>query len=168
MVCIPYSLFPLFLELISLWTLYLVCPSLKEVEILFLFLKMAHFISCHEWWCFTSGQSFLKDVVRLHVLPRTIVLDRDTKFLGHFWMSLWSRLGTRLLFSSTCHLQMDEQTKVEDWIPHVEFAYNRVFNCTTSYSPFKLAYSFNLLSPLDLLPLPILPNCVNDEGLFKA
>ncbi|RDY03320.1 hypothetical protein CR513_13101, partial [Mucuna pruriens] len=109
MVYIPHSLFPLFLELISLWTLYLVCPSLKE-----------------------------------------------------------SRLGTKLLFSTTYHPQTDEQTKVEDWIPHVEFAYNRVFNCTTSYSPFKLAYSFNLLSPLDLLPLPILPNCVNDEGLSKA
>ncbi|RDY13206.1 hypothetical protein CR513_01907, partial [Mucuna pruriens] len=83
---------------------------------------------------------------------------------------------------------MDEQTKVvnrtlgqhlrcfvenslrdwEDWIPHVEFAYNKVFNSTTSYSLFKLAYGFNLLSPLDLLPLPILPNCVIDEWLSKA
>ncbi|RDY04989.1 hypothetical protein CR513_11219, partial [Mucuna pruriens] len=56
----------------------------------------------------------------------------------------------------------------EDWIPHFEFAYNRVFNSNISYSPFELTYGFNPLPILDLFPLPILPNCVNDEGIFKA
>ncbi|RDX96980.1 hypothetical protein CR513_20310, partial [Mucuna pruriens] len=82
--------------------------------------------------------------------------------------SLWSRLGTKLLFPITCHPQMDGQTKVENWIPHVEFSFNRVFNSTTSYSPFELAYGFNLVPPLDLFPLPIMRNCVNGEGLSKA
>ncbi|RDX78251.1 hypothetical protein CR513_41501, partial [Mucuna pruriens] len=44
----------------------------------------------------------------------------------------------------------------------------KVFNSITSYSPFELAYDFNPLSPLDLFPLPILPNYANDEGLSKA
>ncbi|RDX99820.1 hypothetical protein CR513_17061, partial [Mucuna pruriens] len=96
----------------------------------------------------------------------------------------WSRLDTKLLFSTTYHPQTNGQTKVvnrtlgqvlrcfvkkslrdwEDWIPRVEFAYNKVFNSTTSYSPFELAYGFNLLSSLNLFPLLILPKCANDEG----
>ncbi|RDY05022.1 hypothetical protein CR513_11185, partial [Mucuna pruriens] len=47
---------------------------------------------------------FFMEVVRLHGLLKTIVLDRDSKFLGHFWRSLWSKLGTKLLFSTTYHL----------------------------------------------------------------
>ncbi|RDX63239.1 hypothetical protein CR513_58357, partial [Mucuna pruriens] len=39
-----------------------------------------------------------------------------------------------------------------------------VFNSLTSYSPFELAYGFNPFFPLDLFPLPVLPNCANDEG----
>ncbi|RDX99590.1 hypothetical protein CR513_17346, partial [Mucuna pruriens] len=44
-----------------------------------------------------------KEVVRIHGLPKTIVSNRDSKFLGHFWRSLWSRLDTKLLYSTTCH-----------------------------------------------------------------
>ncbi|RDY09734.1 hypothetical protein CR513_05859, partial [Mucuna pruriens] len=133
------------------------------------FSKMAQFIPCHKSDASHATNLFFKDVVRLHGVPRTIVSNRDTKFLRHFW----SRLGTKLLFSTTCHPQIDGQNKVslmdwEDWIPHVEFAYNRVFNSTTSYSPFELANNFNPLYPLDLFPFPILPNCANDEGLSKA
>ncbi|RDX61996.1 hypothetical protein CR513_59721, partial [Mucuna pruriens] len=56
----------------------------------------------------------------------------------------------------------------EDWLPYVEFGYNRVVNSTTSHSLFELVYCFNPLSPLDLLSLHIMPTWVNDEGLSKA
>ncbi|RDX76403.1 hypothetical protein CR513_43607, partial [Mucuna pruriens] len=153
------------------------------------FSKMTHFIPCYKSDDASHvANLFFRNVVRLYGFVRTIFLDKDTKFLGYFWRSLWSRLGTKLLFSTTCHPQMNRQAEVvnrtldqllicflkkslrdwEDWIPHIEFAYNRVFNFTTSYSSFELAYGFNPLPPLDLFPLPILPNCVNNEGLSKA
>jgi hypothetical protein len=63
--------------------------------------------------CYTHSQFFFpKEVVRLHGLPRSIVLDRDTKFVGHFWRTLWKRLGTKLSFISTYHPQIDGKTEV--------------------------------------------------------
>ena len=35
---------------------------------------------------------FLKDIFRLHGIPKTIILDRDTTFTGNFWRSLFSRV----------------------------------------------------------------------------
>ena len=118
---------------------------------------------------------FFKEIVRLHGVPRTIVSDRDTKFLSHFWRVLWGKLGTKLLFSTACHPQTDGQTEVvnrtlsqllrtviqknlknwEDCLPFIEFAYNRSVHSSTDYSPFEIVYGFNPLTPLDLVPLPI-------------
>ncbi|RDX74809.1 hypothetical protein CR513_45389, partial [Mucuna pruriens] len=72
------------------------------------FSKMTHFIPCHKVddAC-NVGNLFFKEVVRLHGLPKTIVSNRDSKFLGCFWRILWSKLDTKLLFSTTCHPQMD-------------------------------------------------------------
>ncbi|WVZ51754.1 hypothetical protein U9M48_002866 [Paspalum notatum var. saurae] len=139
------------------------------------FSKMAHFIPCHKSDdAVNIANLFFQEIVRLHGMPSTIVLDRDAKFLSHFWRTLWNKLGTKLLFSTTCHPQTDGQTEVvnrtlstmlravlkknlkmwEECLPYVEFTYNRAVHSTTKVSPFQVVYGFNPRAPIDLLPLP--------------
>ena len=42
----------------------------------------------------------------------------------------------------------------EEYLPHVEFAYNRATHSTTKVSPFQVVYGFNPRAPIDILPLP--------------
>jgi hypothetical protein len=152
------------------------------------FSKMAHFIACHKSDDASHiANLFFRDIVRLHGVPKTIVSDRDVKFMSYFWKTLWGKLGTKLLFSTTCHPQTDGQTEVvnrtlsqllrvmikknlrewEECLPHVEFAYNRAVHSTTQFCPFEVVYGFKPVTPLDLLPLPMHAR-VNMEASKRA
>jgi len=56
----------------------------------------------------------------------------------------------------------------DEYLSHIEFAYNRAVHKTTNISPFEVVYGFNPLSPLDLLPLPNPEDFVHKEGVTKA
>ena len=50
---------------------------------------------------------FMKEICRLHGIPKVIISDRDPKFTGNFWKTLFKGLDTKLNFSTTYHPQMD-------------------------------------------------------------
>ena len=50
---------------------------------------------------------FLKDIFRLHEIPKAVISDRDTKFTEIFWRSLFSGLETQLNFSTAYHLMLN-------------------------------------------------------------
>ncbi|GKD25304.1 RNA-directed DNA polymerase [Tanacetum coccineum] len=80
---------------------------------------------------------FVLEIVKLHGVPKTLTSDRDVKFVSHFWRTLWTRLGSKLQFSSSHHPQTDGSV-----------------NCTTGKSPFELVYGRNPITPLDLVHVP--------------
>jgi len=53
------------------------------------FTKMAHFVACHKAdGASHIGDLHLREIARLHGVPKSIVSDRDAKFLSRFWRSL--------------------------------------------------------------------------------
>ena len=47
--------------------------------------KSAHFVPIHESWTVDRlAQLYIKEVVRLHSMPRDIISDRDSRFQARF------------------------------------------------------------------------------------
>ena len=152
------------------------------------FSKITHFIPYHKTDDATSiVDLFFREIVRLHGAPRSIVSDRDVKFLIYFLKVLSRKLSAKLLFSTTCHPQTNRQIKVfnmtltqllravikknlknwEDCFPFIEFANNRSVHYTIGFSPFEIVYGFNSLTPMDLSPF-LVDGRVNLDDNHKA
>ena len=102
----------------------------------------------------------MKDIFRLHGIPKIVITDRDAKFTSNLWTSLFKGMDTKLNFSITYHLQTDGQTeqvnqvledmlrmyvmdqlgKWEDYIHLVEFAYNNNYQASLKMSHFDVLY----------------------------
>ena len=134
---------------------------------------MEHFIPCATTNDATHiAELYFEELMRLHGILRSIVLDRDTKCLSHFCVTLEKKMGTKLKYGTTCHPQTDGRMEVTNrtlgtllrvlvksnvkaldlLLPQAEFAYKTTPRKAPGLSPFKVVYGVNPLSPLDLVP----------------
>ena len=75
------------------------------------FSKMAHFPPCKKTndALKVANIFFIVRLLILHGMLKSIVSDRDVKFMSFFWHSQWKKFGTNLLFSTSSHPQMAKQ-----------------------------------------------------------
>ena len=57
------------------------------------------------------AQLYVREIIRLHGTPVSIVSDRDHRFTSRFWPSLQNALGTKLHFNTAFHPQTDGQSE---------------------------------------------------------
>ena len=114
------------------------------------------------------AELYIKEIVRLHGIPISIISDRDPRFTSSFWGKLQEALGTRLNFSTAFQPQTDGQSErviqiMEDmlrscvidyegsWdrhIPLVEFVYNNSFQSSIGMTPYEALYGRKCRTPL--------------------
>ncbi|KAH9670344.1 hypothetical protein KPL70_016945 [Citrus sinensis] len=106
------------------------------------------------------AEYFVREYVRLHGFPRSIVNDHDPLFISEFWRELFKLQGTELRPSTAYHPQTDGQTEVVNrcletylraftgdypnrWsaaLPWAEYWYNTSTHSSTGFSPFQVVY----------------------------
>ncbi|KAD2804662.1 hypothetical protein E3N88_38039 [Mikania micrantha] len=135
--------------------------------------KYAHFLLLrHPYTAKTVAEVFVKDVIRHHGVPKSIVSDRDPLFLSKFWKEIFHSMGTKLHMSSAYHPESDGQTEVINrclqaylrcfaidqpknwalWLPWAEFWYNSTFHASTGTTPFEVVYGHRPPSILQFIP----------------
>ena len=66
--------------------------------------KSAHFIVVRMTFALERFyRLYIREIVRIHGVPVSIVSDRDPRFTEHFWKSFLKAMGTRLTMSTAFH-----------------------------------------------------------------
>jgi len=123
--------------------------------------KYAHFATLRsDYNSKQVAEIFVKNIIRLHGFPKTIVSDRDKVFTSQFWQHLFKLSGTTLNLSTAYHPQSDGQSEIlnkclelylrcfthgnpKDWVkflPWVEYWYNTSYHHNSDMTPFKVVY----------------------------
>lgn len=133
--------------------------------------KYCHFIPLkHPYTARSLADMFLREIIRLHGIPKSILSDKDPLFLSKFWQEIFKMQGSTLNFSSAYHPETDGQTKVVNrsletylrcfaadqpktwshWIPWAEFWHNTTYHSTTNTTPFEIVYGHPRLPFFDM------------------
>ncbi|CAA0828421.1 Unknown protein [Striga hermonthica] len=117
-----------------------------------------------------AAELVFKHVVKYFGMPDDIVSDRDPRFTGRFWTTMFNLMGTELKFSTAYHPQTDGQTErmnqlLEEYLRHyvtasqdnwvellymTQFCYNLHKSSATGMSPFELVYGQQPQLPHDV------------------
>ncbi|KAK4397971.1 RNA-directed DNA polymerase [Sesamum angolense] len=94
------------------------------------FSKCGIFISAPHACPAETATELFKNVTKYFGVPKDIVSDRDARFTGRFWATLFNMMETELKFSTANHPQIDGQTErvnalVEDYLRHYVSASQR-------------------------------------------
>lgn len=74
--------------------------------------KSAHFLPIRTTFSLDKlAKIYIREVVRLHGVPVSIVSDRDPRFTAKFWESFQRAMGTQLKLSTSYHPQTDGQSE---------------------------------------------------------
>ena len=57
------------------------------------------------------AEIYIREIVKLHGVPSSIVSNRDPRFTSRFWKSLQEALGSKLKLSSVYHPQTNGQSE---------------------------------------------------------
>ena len=74
--------------------------------------KSAHFLTMRIGYSLDKlADLYIKEIVRLHGIPVSIISDRDPRFTSRFLGKLQEALDTRLNFSTAFHPQTNGQSE---------------------------------------------------------
>ena len=124
-------------------------------------MKSTHFLAVQMTFTLKEFcRLYIREIIRLHGVPVSIVSDRDPRFTTHFWKGFQKAMGTQLTMSTAFHLQTDGQSertihiledmlracvldhkgRWEEHLPFVEFAYNNSYQGSIQMEPYKALY----------------------------
>ena len=131
--------------------------------------KSAHFLPVKtRYGASDYAELYVKEIVRLHGVPISIVSDRGPQFTSRFWQGFQKAMGTDLKLSTAFHPQTDGQSErtiqtLEDmlracildskgsslrYLHLVEFSYNNSYQASIGMAPFEALYGRKCRSPL--------------------